>query len=218
MDMQQIFGKRLEQLLIEKEISQGEMAKAMNCSRQSINFYILGKRNPDIALAGRMARYLGVSCDYLVGLSDIRQDKSANLTADQLGLADETMKFLAGLQLLAGGKESYGREQYEKLGFDYEKDVAPYNMEHAKTTLILFNKMVAHDRFGILMQYIKRYYDIINGKDTTAILNDFMLKLQSPLTGQSYGGKDENLDMMKEFCLHIITKYLDEIVRDIVKE
>ena len=52
MEMQQIFGQRLEQLLSEKGISQGEFAEAVNCSRQSINFYILGKRNPDIALAG----------------------------------------------------------------------------------------------------------------------------------------------------------------------
>ena len=107
MEMQQIFGKRLEQLLLEKGISQGEFAEAVNCSRQSINFYILGKRNPDITLAGKMAKYLGVSCDYLIGLSDIREDKSANLTANQLGLTDDTMKFFAGLQLLATGKINF---------------------------------------------------------------------------------------------------------------
>ena len=110
MEMQQIFGKRLEQLLLEKGISQGEFAEAVKCSRQSINFYILGKRNPDIALAAKMANYLGVSCDYLVGLSDIRQDKSANLTADPLGLTDDTMKFFAGFQLLAAGKTNFGKE------------------------------------------------------------------------------------------------------------
>ncbi len=34
MELQQIFGKRLEQLLLEKGISQGEFAEAVGCSRR----------------------------------------------------------------------------------------------------------------------------------------------------------------------------------------
>ena len=217
MEMQQIFGKRLEQLLLEKGISQGEFAEAVKCSRQSINFYILGKRNPDIALAGKMAEYLGVSCDYLVGLSDIREDKSANLTADQLGLTDNTVKFFAGLQLLATGKTDFMKEDYEKIGFDYEKDIVPYNMVQAKTTLKLLNDLISHERFGILLQYIQRYQDMENGEDTMAVLQNFMMQLESPLTSKTYGSKEENMEMMKEFCLHIASKYFDEIVQDIIK-
>ena len=218
MEMQQIFGHRLEQLLSEKGISQGEFAEAVNCSRQSINFYILGKRNPDIALAGKMAEYLGVSCDYLVGLSDIREDKSANLTADQLGLTDDTMKFFAGLQFMATGNTEYMKKDYEAIGFDYEKEIVPYNMKQGKATLKLLNDLIAHERFGILLQYIKRYKDIASGNDTMAILQDFMVQLESPLTGKIYGGKEENMEMMKEFCLHIVSKYFDEIVKDIVSD
>ena len=217
MDMQQIFGERLEQLLLEKGISQGDFADAIGCSRQSINFYILGKRNPDIALAGKMAEYFGVSCDFLVGLSDIREDKSANLTAKQLGLTDNTMKFFAGLQLLATGKTEYMKADYENIGFDYEKEIKPYNMQQATKTLDLLNNLISHERFGILLQYIKRYIDISNGEDTMAILQDFMVQLESPLTGTIYGGEKENMEMMKEFCLHITSKYFDEIIRDITK-
>lgn len=216
MQMQQIFGKRLEQLLLEKGVSQGEFAEAVNCSRQSINFYILGKRNPDITLAGKMARYLGVSCDYLLGLSDIREDKSSNLTADQLGLNDTTVEFFAGLQLLATGKTNFMKEDYESIGFDYEKEIVPYNMQQAKITQNLLNALLSHERFGILLQYIKRYQDIENGDDTMTILQDFMVQLDSPLTGKSYGGKEENMEMMKEFCLHIASKYFVEIIREIV--
>ena len=217
MEMQQIFGQRLEQLLLEKGISQGEFAEAVNCSRQSINFYILGKRNPDIALAGKMSEYLGVSCDYLVGLSDIREDKNSNLTANQLGLTDDTMKFFAGLQLLATGKTKFIKKYYGAIGFDYEKEIVPYNMEQSKMTLKLLNDLISHERFGILLQYIKRYRDIANGNDTMTILQDFMVELESHISGKIYGGKEENREMMKEFCLHIVSKYFDEIVKDIVK-
>ncbi len=217
MEMQQIFSKRLEQLLFEKGISQGSFAEAINCSRQSINFYILGKRNPDIVLAGKMAEYLDVSCDYLLGLSNIRKDKSANFTADQLGLTDNTMKFFARLQLLATGKTNFMKKDYEEIGLNYEKDVVPYNMAQGKSTLKLLNDFISHERFGILLQYIKRYNDIACGNDTMAILQDFMLELESPITGITYGGKEENMEMMKEFCLYIASKYFDEIIKDIVE-
>ena len=218
MEMQQIFGHRLEKLLSEKGISQGEFAEAVKCSRQSINFYILGKRNPDIALAGKMAEYLGVSCDYLIGLSNIRKDKNSNLTADRLGLTDDTMNFFARLQLLATGNTDHMKKDYEAIGFDYEKEIIPYNMAQGKATLKLLNDLIAHERFGILLQYIKRYKDIASGNDTMAILQDFMVQLESPLTGNIYGGKEENMEMMKEFCLHIVSKYFDEIVKDIISD
>ena len=80
----------------------------------------------------------------------------------------------------------------------------------------MLNDLIAHERFGILLQYIKHYKDIASGNDTMAILQDFMVQVESPLTGKIYGGKEENMEMMKEFCLHIISKYFDEIVKDIV--
>ena len=68
------------------------------------------------------------------------------------------------------------------------------------------------------MQYIKRYKDIASGNDTMAILQDFMVQLESPIAGKIYGEKEENIAMMKEFCLHIVSKYFDEIVKDIVSD
>lgn len=218
METQQIFGQRLEQLLLEKGISQGEFAESVSCSRQSINFYILGKRNPDITLAAKMAEYLGVSCDYLVGLSNIREDKSSNLTADQLGLTNDTMNFFAGLQLLASGKTNFMKKDYEAIGFNYEEENVPYNVANAKLTLKLLNDLISHERFGVLLQYIKRYKDIVNGDDTMAILQDFMVRLESPLRGNVYGSREENMEMMKAFCLQIVSKYFDEIVKDIITE
>lgn len=218
MPTQQAFGKRLEQLLIEKDISQGAFADAVECSRQSINFYVLGKRNPDIILAGKMAKYLGVSCDYLIGNSDIREDKIAEKTANQLGLSDNTTKYFLGLQLLAQGKGKFMRDDCEKLGLDFEKDVLPYNMNNAKETLEIVNSLLSHERFGVLVQYIKRYKDIIAGKDFMAILQNFMVELESPITGKIYGSKQENETLMKEFCLHIVSKYFDKIVKDVVEK
>lgn len=212
MNTQQIFAERLSALLEEKNISQGEFAEMMKCSRQSINFYILGKRSPDIVLAAEMAERLGVSCDYLLGRSDIRQDQMATLSVGQIGITDETMKFFTGLQLLAANQE-----YDENLELDYAKEIWLSNKERARKTLQLLNQLISHERFGVLLQYIKRYRDICHGEDVMALLKGFMIELQSPVTGEISGGNEENMEMMKEFCLHVVLKYFDEIVRDISK-
>jgi hypothetical protein len=50
-----------------------------------------------------------------------------------------------------------------------------------------------------------------------SILKDFMFRLESPETGKIYGGEEEKIKMMQEFCLHVPSKYFDAIVRDISK-
>lgn len=91
-------------------------------------------------------------------------------------------------------------------------------MAQGKATLQLLNDILSHERFGVLLQYIKRYKDISSGNDTLAILQDFMQELESPVTGKIYGGREENMEMMKEFCLHIASKYFDEIVNDVISK
>lgn len=215
MDLQQKFGERLLALLEEKNISQGEFAERMNCSRQSVNFYILGKRSPDISLAAKMAAYLGVSCDYLIGFSDYRSDRESNFSVSSVGLTEDTMKFFAGLKLMATGSVKADKKIFDDLGIDFEKEVQPYNMYHAQRTLDLLNGFISHSSFGILLQYIKRYRDLCHGEDEISVLKDFMLRLESPGTGKLYGGEEDNMKMMQEFCLYIASKYFDEIIRDI---
>ena len=100
-DMQHIFGERLNALLQEKNISQLEFSKMTGCSRQSINLYILCKRTPDIAVAANMAKILDVSCDYLIGLSEFRNESDANTTVNDIGIDEETAKVFGGLKIAA---------------------------------------------------------------------------------------------------------------------
>ena len=127
------------------------------------------------------------------------------------------MKFFGGLKLMATSAAKTDREKFDALGFDYEKEVLAYNMRHAQKTLDLLNALISHDSFGVLLQYIKKYRDICHGEDEMSVLKDFMLRLESPETRKLYGGEEENIKMMQEFCLHIASKYFDAIVRDISK-
>ena len=203
MNLQQKFGERLLSLLNEKNISQGEFAEKMNCSRQSINFYILGKRSPDITLAAEMAKLLGVSCDYLIGFSDFRNDIEGNITVKETGISEDTMKFFAGLKIMSEGNAAGENTEY--------------SMNQANISLSLLNALISHEAFGVLLQYIKRYRDVRNSEDVLSQLKNFMIELESPSTGNIYGNIKENKKMVEDFCLHVVSKYMDEIVRDIAE-
>ena len=66
---------RLKELRIKKGQRQVDVARALNLSRQTYNFYENGKRDPDTATLVRMADYFGVSTDYLLGRT-IRREQS----------------------------------------------------------------------------------------------------------------------------------------------
>lgn len=200
-DMQQIFGERLNALLQENNISQLEFSKLTGCSRQSINLYTLCKRTPDIVVAANMAKILGVSCDYLVGLSEFRNEADANTTVDEIGIDEETMKFFGGLKIASTDPSLSSFE----------------GMEQSHDTLKILNSIISHDKFGVMLQYVKRYKDILHNKDILSVLDNFMVELESPYTNEKYGSFDENMNLKADFCLHIATKYFNDIVVDVSK-
>lgn len=65
------FSERLVQLRKEKNITQRQLASALNLSEVGIQNYESGRRKPayDILLA--LADYFNVSLDYLCGRSDV---------------------------------------------------------------------------------------------------------------------------------------------------
>ncbi len=79
------FSERLVQLRKEKNITQRQLASALNLSEVGIQNYEGGRRKPayDILLA--LADYFNVSIDYLTGRTDcpdiITKDKDGNYIA-----------------------------------------------------------------------------------------------------------------------------------------
>lgn len=60
----------------EKQLLQREVAAQMGVSRALVALWETGKRKPDAESTARLARLLGVSTDYLIGLSDEPVDVS----------------------------------------------------------------------------------------------------------------------------------------------
>lgn len=61
-----MFGTVLKNLRIEKGLTQIELANALNISRSTIGMYEQGKREPNLETQEKIARFFGVSIDYLI--------------------------------------------------------------------------------------------------------------------------------------------------------
>lgn len=65
------FAKNLRMLLKNTKTSQAKIADYVGCTQQAIAAYQRGETVPNVTTAALMAKFFGVSLDYLAGLTDI---------------------------------------------------------------------------------------------------------------------------------------------------
>ncbi|HIR98845.1 MAG TPA: helix-turn-helix transcriptional regulator [Candidatus Coproplasma avistercoris] len=66
----EIFAERLKELRAGKELSQRELAKATGLTQSAINLWENAKRVPNGTAIVTLAKFFGVTADYLLGLED----------------------------------------------------------------------------------------------------------------------------------------------------
>ena len=72
MNLASIIGKNLKKLRAEKGLKQTELAELLNITPSTYSNYERGANVPDFSVLTAIARFYGVSLDYLAGLSTIR--------------------------------------------------------------------------------------------------------------------------------------------------
>lgn len=103
------FSDRLAGLLVEKNITQKELAMNCGLSTQCVSALITGRNNPTGSTVATLAQFFGVSADYLLGLVDDFGTPTAapmgdGMTADErelLRLFRELSPYLKGMTLNA---------------------------------------------------------------------------------------------------------------------
>lgn len=94
-----VFPTRLRETLKEKKVTQAELGALLGCSNQSVSLYCNGNTQPKIEDIVKISQFLGVSVDYLFGLSDIRStDPATKSLCKTLGLSENTINFLQSNQ------------------------------------------------------------------------------------------------------------------------
>lgn len=61
-----VFGKKLKELRVEKGISQRKLGEIFNVCNQTVSFWETGSREPDLDTLLALARYFDVSVDALL--------------------------------------------------------------------------------------------------------------------------------------------------------
>ncbi len=131
--MKKIFSERFSLLRKKEGASQAEFSKKLGISRVSIGLYESGERLPDMVGLRKIAIACGVSSDWLIGLSnDKEQEKSA---IDELNLS------AAAIENLKRISEVNGCEEYRPfpniLSYIFEDDLFEriiYDVEMAMNT------------------------------------------------------------------------------------
>ncbi len=62
--------KRIRDLREDSDLTQKELAKALNCSQQVYSNYELGQRDIPTDVLIRLSAFYNVSVDYILGISD----------------------------------------------------------------------------------------------------------------------------------------------------
>jgi transcriptional regulator with XRE-family HTH domain len=65
------FGNRLKDLREQRNLTQLEVSKHVDCSSKVLSNYELDKREPDFQTLVRISDYFGVTTDYLLGRTDV---------------------------------------------------------------------------------------------------------------------------------------------------
>ena len=65
-----MLGARIAALRREANLSQAELARRLKISPSAMGMYEQGRREPSVQILVRMAGALGVSTDYLLGLTN----------------------------------------------------------------------------------------------------------------------------------------------------
>lgn len=60
----------IKNLRINADLSQGDIARILNCSQAAYSYYETGKRDIPTDILIKLAKYYNCSIDYLLGLTD----------------------------------------------------------------------------------------------------------------------------------------------------
>lgn len=109
-----IFAERLGQLIKENNYIHEDVASAVGVTRQGVGKWVSGDSVPDVLTTAKVAKFFGVSVDYLAGASDVRSaDTELKAVCDYTGLSESNIKLFAELNKAKHLQEE--RKLYEKL-------------------------------------------------------------------------------------------------------
>lgn len=109
-----LFGERLLSIRKKKKVSQDELAKQIGVHAPVIGRYERNEVKPSIEVATNIANALGVSLDYLVGITDVTLDSEVLQQVIDIQKLNEEDKKQVTATLNALLRDAKARKAYSK--------------------------------------------------------------------------------------------------------
>lgn len=68
-----MYIKRLKDLREDKDLTQEDLCRRINCKQQAYGYYEVGKRNIPYEIIIQLALFYNTSVDYILGLTNIKE-------------------------------------------------------------------------------------------------------------------------------------------------
>lgn len=91
---------RIKDLREDRDLRQVDVAEAIGIDQRSLSNYETGKTNPDSVTVIKLARFFGVTCDYLLGVSqgNLLNHRAVVKQLDEVAVRlDEIRRYLGNL-------------------------------------------------------------------------------------------------------------------------
>lgn len=173
----EIYSRRINDLLFEKQITQEELAKETGVSKPTISAWIMGKYEPKIKGLKSVADYLGVTVDYLIGNTDIRQPNERLQAINRLlGLNQNSIEILSTLN-----KYKIGDNILQPVA-EKEEVHGIVTSEYDKPTYIINLLLNNSHLLGLFYSYMTAINDdnkgVYQGDKATTILFEMALEVR----------------------------------------
>lgn len=80
--MDNVLRNRIKELMVEKKITQAELANALGITQATLSRNLSGVHRPKAEVVEGIASFFDVSSDYLLGNTDIRKNPARNTSVD----------------------------------------------------------------------------------------------------------------------------------------
>lgn len=165
------FPTAMRKLMLQKDITQNELAEYLHKTRQAVSYYCDGSSSPDWETLVKISDYFNVSTDYLLGRTADPNPTPA--AVDDLGLSPKAVEWLHSINR-ASKPDKYGpvdrRNMTHKVNMIFENDSFQYLIENlcnlidaAEAERIYYAVLIGAGRSQQIQQIIEshRYSDSV---------------------------------------------------------
>ena len=135
-----MLSDRLKSLRKEVDLTQEDMAKKIGITKSAYGYYEQGKTIPDAYTLEKLADIFGVSTDYLLGKTDLRNynDYKPTITEkDERNIQRDLERMMEDIDNKKSGPTAYGGEL--ELN-DYDRELLKGSLEQVLRIIKLKNK------------------------------------------------------------------------------